>query len=423
MNTCASVLVVFALLAVLCTAKTGYFWHITDTHVQSDYKIGSNPNTGCWEGTGKAGKFGHYDCRPPYGVELSAMMHMPTLTPDECPNTDPLFVLWTGDSVAKRDGHYSKDAIMYNLNNITSVFSQLHTTFKGKVPIYPVIGNHDAYPQHQLPPKDYWVYDYVAGLWEPFLPKDAVDTLKVSGYYTVKVTSGLRLIVLNTVLYYVPNNMTSKTESDPGGQIAWLHKTLAAAKKAGEAVYIAGHIPIRGCGESFRGHYVKPFTDAMKGYHDIIKGSFWGHHHVDSFQLIGDSVSESHVAHLAGSISPQGDRNPSFRRYMVNISHKYAIESWRTYYMNLPEVNKDGKIKWSTLYDSKTSYGLKSVTPTHIEEFTKKLKSDNKLFETMWKHRFAGGPISSCGSTCKKNFICSVLHTHPTGYEKCTKAK
>jgi len=365
--------------------------------------------------------FGNYNCRPPYVVEQSAMLEMPTLFPEECPNADPLFVLWTDDSVAKRNGVYSKEAIQYNLNNITDMFQKLYIAFQGKVPIYPVIGNHDAYPQHQLPPKDYWVYTTVAGLWEPFLPKDAVDTLKVSGYYTVKVKNDLRLIVLNTVLYYTANNMTKSSEKDPGGQIAWMKKVLEQAKKNGESVYIAGHIPIRGYGGSFRQNYVSSFVDAMKDYQSIIKGSFWGHHHVDTFQLIGDSVSNSHVGHLGGSISPQGDRNPSFRRYIVDPSKKYAVESWKTYYMNITAANQAKKIKWEVLFDSKKSYDLNDLTPSSIEAFMKKVKDDEKLFNTMWKHRFGGGPIGKCDASCRKNFVCSVLHTLPDAYKKCTK--
>jgi len=411
--------VVGLLCALSMAADCGYFWHITDTHVQSDYKEGSNPDKGCWDGTGKAGKFGDYKCRPPYSVELSAMMEMPIRVPEECPNTDPLFVLWTGDSVAKRNGVYSKEAIVYNLENITEAFHKLKTAFKDKVPILPVIGNHDAYPQHQLPPQDYWVYTKVSQLWAPFIGNEAAATLGKSGFYTVTIKKGLRFIALNTVLYYTPNNMTHPSDKDPGGQIAWLHKTLDEAKKAGEVVYIAGHIPIRGYGGSFRQNYVEPFVEAMKSYQDIIKGSFWGHHHVDTFQLLGESVANSHVAHLGGSISPQGDRNPTIRRYMVNTAKKYALTSWRTFYMDIPSVNKAGKIKWGTLFDSEKDYGLKSLTPAAIKSFMDRVEKDDKLFESMWKHRFGGGPISKCEGKCKKNFICSVLNTLPSAYKKC----
>jgi len=410
-------------LCALCYAAPGYFFHITDTHVQSDYKVGSDPNKGCYEGKGSAGKFGDYKCRPPYVVEKTAMLSMPELAPDECPNTLPLFVLWTGDSVAMRNGKYSKDGIKYNLKNITEMFDILHKRYNGKVPIFPVIGNHDAYPQHQLPGKEYWVYDYVASLWEPFLPKSALTTIKKSGYYTLNVNNQLRLIALNTVLYYKHNKMVSTSEKDPGGQIAWLKSTLADAKKNNQAVYIAGHIPIRGGEDSFRHAYIQSFLEAMKPYQDIIKGSFWGHHHADEFQLIGEDTKVAHVAHLGGSITAQSSRNPSFRRYMFDTSKNYELTSWRTYYMDLPTDNKEGKISFHTLYDSKTDYGLKDLTPSSIVTFAKRMADDDSLFQKVWKHRHCNAPVDKCDSSCKRKFLCSIVHTSHNSYEKCVSGK
>jgi len=415
------VLFIFALavLCALCYAKTGYFFHISDTHVQSDYKEGSNTKKGCYAGTGSAGKFGDYRCRPPYEVEQTAMLSMPKFVPEECPTELPLFVLWTGDSVAKRDGKYSKEGIEYNLRNITEMFDILYKRYNGKVPIYPVIGNHDTYPQHQLPGKEYWLYDFVADLWEPFLPKSALTTIKKSGYYTVDVNSELRLIVLNTVLYYHPNTMTNSSDKDPGGQIAWLKETLADAKKNNQAVYIAGHVPIRGYGGSFRYSYVSEFLEAMKPYQSIIKGSFWGHNHVDTFQLIGENTKEAHVGHLASSISPGNGKNPSFRRYIFDTSKQYELTRWRTFYMDLPKSNEVGKITWKTLFDSKTDYGLKDLTPASIVNFAKRLADDDSLFQKMWNHRTADGHIKNCDSKCKRDFLCSVVHTLHDDYEKC----
>ena len=236
----------------------------------------------------------------------------------------------------------------------------------------------------------------------------------------MKVTHGLRLIVLNTVLYYEENDLVDKKDQDPGGQIAWLKDVLEKAKNDNEAVYIAGHIIIRGFG-SFRSQYVEPLMKAMKHYQDIIKGSFWGHHHTDSFQLVGDTPENSHVGHLCGSIDTETNRNPTFRRYIVDLSNKFTITSWRTFYADLPESNKAGKIKWKTLYDSKKDYGLEELTPSSIDAFMTELKKNKTLFEDVWSHRYGDGPNGKCDDSCKKSFICSVLYTLPDDYEKCVK--
>jgi len=391
--------------------------------MQSDYRVGSSNSdkNGCYQGKGNAGKFGDYNCRSPYSVELTGTSEMPTMRPDEVPDRDPMFVLWTGDSVAKRFNEYSKEVITYDLTNLTHLMKKLYNSFNGKVPLYPVLGNHDAYPQHNQEPTGDWVYKLVGDLWEPFLPKEALTTLKKSGYYSVSVNDKLRLIVLNTVLYYIHNSKTSKV-TDPGGQIAWMRSELEAAKKKGQAVYIAGHVPVRGHGGCFQTHFEKPFLEGMKGYHDIIKGSFWGHCHVDAFQLFGNySSGDFHVGHLASTMVSRNRRNPSFRRYIFDTDKDYDIQDWRTFYMDLEKANKEGKIKWQTLYDAKTEFDIPDATPQSILSLVKRMKTNNTLCENVYSKETTGVEHGSCGETCRKKTICTILHATQSAYNKCIK--
>jgi len=265
------------------------------------------------------------------------------------------------------------------------------------------------------------VYNTVSDLWEPFLPKSALTTLKKSGYYSVKVNKDLRLIVLNTVLYYV-SNKKCVDHKDPGGQMAWLRSELAAAKKAGENVYIAGHIPVRGTGGCFHTKFEKPFLEAMKGYHHIIKGSFWGHCHIDTFQLFGNhTTGDFHVAHLASTMGSDGSRDPSFRRYIFDTSKGYAIQDWRTFYMDLPASNQAGKVKWGTLYDAKTAYGIADATPASMLALVNKMKTDSALASKSYSYMHGGGPIGGCDAACIKRMTCAMLHPSTKGFEKCDK--
>jgi len=416
-NSC--VFIALAVLCGLCAAELEYFWHFSDTHMQSDYYEGSNPKEGCFKGKGNAGKFGDYECRSPYPVEYTASNEMEAIRPKEVPDKDPMFILWTGDSVAKRGGVITEDVIKWDLKNLTHVFTKMYNSFNGKVPLYPVLGNHDAYPQHQMAAKDDWVYHYVADLWEPFLPKSAVATLRTHGYYSLKIKKDLRLIVLNTVLYYIHNAKT-KNEKDPGGQIAWMRSQLKEAKENKENVYIAGHVPVRGTGGCFQGHFEQPFLEGMEGYHSIIKGSFWGHCHKDVFQLFGNTSSgDFHVAHLASTLVSGGHKDPSFRHYIIDTKKDYEIQNWRTFYMDLPAVNKAGKIKWDVLYDAQTSYGIPDCTPQSVLGLAKKMKTDSKLFETVYKHHTGGAHTGECNESCQKRFICTILHASTKAYDKC----
>lgn len=72
-------------------------------------------------------------------------------------------------------------------------------------------------------------------------------SLLTGGYYTVNTTHGLRIIALNTNLYYTSNKAT-KDSPDPGQQLAWLNATLDTATADGEKVYCSVLCVIYKCG-------------------------------------------------------------------------------------------------------------------------------------------------------------------------------
>lgn len=56
------------------------------------------------------------------------------------------------------------------------------------------------------------------------------------GFYSQLAKPGLRVVSLNTILYYSPNNVTQNM-TDPAGQFEWLEKTLEKAAENREKVY------------------------------------------------------------------------------------------------------------------------------------------------------------------------------------------
>lgn len=55
------------------------------------------------------------------------------------------------------------------------------------------------------------------------------------GFYSQLVKPGLRVVSLNTILYYGPNKVTVNM-TDPAGQFEWLEKTLERAAQSQEKV-------------------------------------------------------------------------------------------------------------------------------------------------------------------------------------------
>lgn len=103
------------------------------------------------------------------------------------------------------------------------------------------------------------IYQAAARLWKPWLRQEALTTLSrgeeapagrrskpplhpltharvsAGGYYSQRVKPGLRLVSLNTILYYGPDKATSNM-TDPAGQFEWLQKTLEESDQNQEKV-------------------------------------------------------------------------------------------------------------------------------------------------------------------------------------------
>lgn len=55
------------------------------------------------------------------------------------------------------------------------------------------------------------------------------------GYYTVKTTSGIRILALNTNLYYTSDKVTAGL-TDPADQFSWMENVLASSNASNEKV-------------------------------------------------------------------------------------------------------------------------------------------------------------------------------------------
>lgn len=119
---------------------------------------------------------------------------------------------------------------------------------------------HDIFRlQDQMPTSTNAIYQAAARLWKPWLHQEALTTLSrgeealqdavpnlagprhpltsvsAGGFYSQRVKPGLRLVSLNTILYYSPDKAT-RNMTDPAGQFKWLQKTLEKSAQNQEKV-------------------------------------------------------------------------------------------------------------------------------------------------------------------------------------------
>lgn len=115
-------------------------------------------------------------------------------------------------------------------------------------------------------------------------------------YYWTPIRSvpNLRAICLNTMWWSQNRPWTSHRPEDPAGQLSWLRKQLADAKKAGDQVLILGHIPAGYSYFSDRAFspepqwyndYEEEFLKLVALHRSIILVQMFGHFHSDDLRV------------------------------------------------------------------------------------------------------------------------------------------
>ncbi|RXG71911.1 Acid sphingomyelinase-like phosphodiesterase 3b [Armadillidium vulgare] len=327
------------------------------------------------------GHFGNYLCDAPYALVRSALQALKNIEPY------PDFIVWTGDN-APHTRKVDFPVIFKTLSNITE---ELKSLFNSNIPILPVLGNHDTYPQ---------------------------------------------VVVINTNLYY-RNNKLGEDLKDPGFQFKWLRSSLQDAKNTKRKVLIAAHAPPgyweRSPKISFlNDSYNDEFVDILNEFGEQIIGQIYGHEHTDSFRIFGHNLTS--VGFLAPSVTPwypvlmaEGTAiNPSLRLYDYSPN---SIIDYHQYHMNLTEANKAKLIDscsievnsdlkcsdasrglWKEYYQATKAFGVTSVDVKGLREVFSKLSNNDSYFQAYYLRNSAGIQNGYCNETCKLNHLCAISH-------------
>uniref|UniRef100_A0A671P1Q5 Sphingomyelin phosphodiesterase acid like 3A n=1 Tax=Sinocyclocheilus anshuiensis TaxID=1608454 RepID=A0A671P1Q5_9TELE len=345
-----------------CIAPESKFWHISDLHLDPTYHVTEDHTKVCFSSKGipavDPGVFGDFLCDSPYQLILSAFSYMKQA------DLQPEFIIWTGykgisftdckTHVPKEE--LSTDVVINAIANMTHTIRQ----FFPQLPVYPALGNHNYWPQDQLPTSANAIYDAVAKLWSPWLNPEAVATLQKGGFYSLVIKPGLRLVSLNTNLYYSPNQVTVNM-TDPAGQFQWLQGTLELSRQKMEMFYVIAHVPI----ESYNEQLVKIF----RNYSDVVQGQFYGHTHRDSimFWKPVNSIFVTPAVTTIKSLLEPFSNNPGVRAYLYYPENYALLDIWQ-FYLNLTEANLEQRSKWKLEYIMTEAFDIDDIQPHSLHE-------------------------------------------------------
>ncbi|EPY89180.1 acid sphingomyelinase-like phosphodiesterase 3b precursor [Camelus ferus] len=284
-------LLIFLAYWGVARAGTGEFWHVSDLHLDPNYKVSEDPLQVCPSASSQpvpsAGPWGDYLCDSPWVLINSSIYAMKEIEPE------PDFILWTGCP------HQTGLALFFS-------------------------DDTPHVPDEKLGEEA--VLEIVARLTE------LIREVFPGAFYSEKLLgpSGAgRIVVLNTNLYYSNNEQTAGI-ADPGQQFRWLEDVLTDASRAGEMVYIIGHVP-PGFFEKtrnkawFREGFNEEYLKVVRKHHQVIAGQFFGHHHTDSFRMFyNDAGAPISVMFLTPGVTPwkttlpgvvNGANNPGIRLF------------------------------------------------------------------------------------------------------------
>jgi sphingomyelin phosphodiesterase len=373
---------------------------------------------------------------------------------------DAAFSIFTGDII---DHAVWNTTVAQNTLDVTGAYDRVAGA--GTL-VYGTAGNHEASPANSYPPSGtsssaqvQWLYDVLSSSWTRWVGARALNTTREFGAYSTKYPDGnLRVISLNTNLYYVHNYWLYEEpmQRDPSGQLAWLVHELDAAEKAGERVYIIGHMAL-GARDAF--HDASNYFDQIvnryeatiaalffgmsyillhhwslpsircKHYmslHVADDGLIAGHTHLDEFEIsysdYSHRSSENAVAvtYIGPSMTPLSG-HPAFHVYDVDPV-TYGVLDMTTYIANMSDPafqNAKGPV-WTKYYSAREVYGSLISPPLEIEtqyeldpafwhKVTEGFEKNSTAFEDFITRKRRGWQPEVCDAEeCKTMEICKL---------------
>ncbi|XP_070571497.1 acid sphingomyelinase-like phosphodiesterase 3b [Ptychodera flava] len=413
-------------VTVCIAADVGYIWHVTDFHYEVNYTAGDYPESSCRDLQGETPHYwGDYRCDSPWTLINSSVYAMHKI------QSNPDFIVWTGDDTPHvPNDNLDTDKVLAYIWNLTALLVEV---FPEKT-IFPVLGNHDYHPKHQMPPEPNPVYTQVSKWWNDHWLgqyEGVNDTFTQAAYYTVEYKPGHRIVGLNTVYYYTNDKLTAEME-DPGNQFQWLEEILTNAMDTDEKIYIIGHVPPgvfeRHAGKSwFYPKFNERYISIIRKYHQVIYGQFFAHQHDDSFRIFYDEQDRAVSSLLLApavtpwntTLSGVGPNNPGIRLLEFDRD-TWEILDIKQYYLNLSKTESSSEPEWILEYSAAEEYNIPDVTTESLQKLVDSFgdkESDN--FQKYYLYNSVSYDQGKCDDQCKTEQICAITKVDFEDYSTC----
>ncbi|KAG1794909.1 sphingomyelin phosphodiesterase [Suillus plorans] len=425
--------------------------HLSDLHIDARYANGAEAN--CTSGLCcrdnaynslspetplfPAPRYGSFLCDAPYSLITSILEAIPPLTGTESTGFD--FSLFTGDLLA-HDPDNQQSRAMTEYSEV--VLYDLLKRMLGSGPTYATLGNHDTCLPDQASPSSLggalgqqfsWLYDHVTALWEQegWLPEASVEFSRTHyAAYMVKRADGLRVISLDTNLWYRSNyfNYINSSEPDVSGILRFLTDELQDAEDAGDRVWIIGHVVSGWDGSNSMPNPTNLFYQIVDRFSPhVIANIFWGHTHEDQLSIFyannGTNISAETaqaVSWTGPSVTPLTNLNSGFRVYEIDSATFEVVDAytWKSYVNDYPALDSQTQFgpTFEFEYSTREAYGgnitwgaTDPLNATWWHLVTEQMEVDPTLMEAFNSYQGKGSILTPpCTGECIPARICYI---------------
>ncbi|XP_049275788.1 acid sphingomyelinase-like phosphodiesterase 3b [Rhipicephalus sanguineus] len=420
---------------------TGYFWHLTDLHLDRDYSTRGSRKLSCHRidkgptGLRTVGPYGDFLCNTPKLLAASTFAAMERIKPD----VD--FILWTGDNMPHANG-ITWSALYSQTDWIRAVLSR--HAMRHRALLVPTLGNHDWVPANALDSEDavhYRAFLNEAG-FRQLLPVDGWSTFERGGYYSRSLSKNIRLVCINSAIWYSINKGQRPGPNDP--QMAWLREQLHDAQRLGQKartavlhepmmVFISGHIGpgffVRSIADKAASTVLfddinDKYQDLIAEYKDVVAGQFFGHQHSNTFVLLSDrNGTPVSSVQLAGSVTPWGSSHPIYRTESVPTNPCVRLYTYRrntgelldytVYYLDLEKANVDAlrreEPQWELLYSARSYLGVPDLSTASMIDLANRIARSPDLLSRYIALSSSLKDSGPCGKVCRRTMLCAAL--------------
>jgi sphingomyelin phosphodiesterase acid-like 3 len=419
---------------------------LLNTLIQSDYTT--------WQGIFSHSRiegYGTHSADSNYNLLNSTLENVYEVAPH------PDFIIISGDflahdfqeTFAKLSGSSDRRTVASFIDKTISFVTRMIARRFPNTPVYPALGNNDSYcGDYQIDPNGPFLRA-TAKIWKGLFKnrsnaRSFLRTFPVSGSYSISSNKHAhRLIVLNNTFFSINyKNSCGDPKSDPGrDELKWLEVELEKVDAANGKVWLVYHIPpgidvfstlhqtqspngqMPQIIPFWRSAYNERFINLVMRHSTNIIGSFAGHMHMDTFELIqADNGKAVSFVHITPAISPLFGNNPAFELFSYN-RQSFAPKDYTTYYLDLSSAasQRNAPIKWQKEYSFVESYGQSNFSASTLQEVQKAIPANQSdygsKFETYYDVSNAVSQV--VGPTNWRAYWCGMTNLTLARYLNC----